>query len=116
MFLNVLIPAGKTVTLDSGLDFTNATGVAVTVMCTTCTNAATSLSSAGLTLQARWMVADAEAFVAIEHKAAAAFAYWDAGGAIFSAYGSKFRLALQNKGSASISLPRVHDVPPQLAA
>jgi hypothetical protein len=107
VFLNILIPAGKAVTLDSDLDFTDAAAVAVTVPCAICSSASTSLGSAGLTLQARWMVREAIGYAATENKSAAAFSYWDSGGAIFSVYGSQFRLVLQNKGDSPISLQQV---------
>lgn len=53
------------------------------------------------------MVPNAASFVATENKAATAFPYWDAGGAIFNAYGPQFSQALQNKGSQSIALAQV---------
>ena len=107
VFLNVLIPAGRTVTLDSGLDYTSGSGAAVTVQCLTCTTQAAALSTGGLTLQARWTMPNAASFVATENKAATAFPYWDSGGAVFSAYGPQFSLTLQNKGSQSIALAQV---------
>jgi hypothetical protein len=107
VFQNVVIQAGKNVAIDSTLDYSSASTVAVTVQCTTCTSAAASLGSLGLVLQARWLVLNADSFVATESKAGTAFAYWDAGGAVFNVYGSQFRLVLQNKGSYAITLQQV---------
>ena len=86
------------------MDYSSAITVAVTVECTICTSATTSLGTTGLTLQVGWLVPDANSYVATENKAATAFPYWDSGGAIFNGYGSQFRLNLQNKGSQTISL------------
>ena len=107
MFRNVVIAAGTTVSLDSTLDYSSVSTVAVAVQCITCTSAATALGASSLTLQARWLVSGADFYVATGNKSATTFPYWDAGGAVFNVYGSHFRLSLQNKGSQTISIQQV---------
>jgi len=107
VFEDVVIAAGKTVSLSSALDYSSANTVAVTVLCIICSSAATALGTAGLVLQARWTVPDAQSFVTAESKAATAFTYSDSGGAVFNVYGPQFRLALQNKGTQTIALQQV---------
>jgi len=107
VFEDVVIAAGKTVSLSSALDYSSANTVAVTVLCIICSSAATALGTAGLVLQARWTVPDSQLFVTAESKAATAFTYSDSGGAVFNVYGPQFRLALQNKGTQTIALQQV---------
>ena len=107
VFEDVVIGAGKTVSLSSALDYSSNNTVAVTVLCIICSSAATSLGNSGLVLQARWTVPDAQSFVTAESKAATAFTYSDSGGAVFNVYGPQFRLALQNKGTQTIALQQV---------
>jgi len=104
VFRDIFIVSGKSVTLDSALDYSSANTVAVTVLCTICGSAATSLGSSGLVLQPLWSVPDAETYVTTENKAATAFLFWDVGGALFNVYGTRFRLTLQNKGTRPISI------------
>jgi hypothetical protein len=107
VFEDIVIGAGKTVSLASGLDYSSANTVAVTVLCIICSSAQTALGNAGLVLQARWTVPDAQSFVTAESKATTAFTYSDSGGAVFNVYGPQFRLALQNKGTQTIALQQV---------
>lgn len=107
VFHDIVIEAGKTVSFDSTLDYSSAGIVAISVLCTLCTTSETSLSTSGLILQARWMVQNADSYVATDYRVATAFPYWDAGGAEFSVYGSQFRLTLQNKGSKKITLAQI---------
>ena len=107
VFTNVVISAGQNVALDSAMDYSSAATVAVTVQCTSCTSSTTSLASAGLILQARWVVSDDCSYVATENKAATTFPYWDTGAAIFDVYAPQFRLNLQNKGTQPIILQQV---------
>ena len=93
--------------LDSTMDYSAVGSVAVTVQCTICTTAATSLATGGLVLQAWWLVPPADSYVVTENKAATAFSYWDAGGAIFNVYGPQFRLILQNKGKQTIGIQQI---------
>ena len=107
VFQSVSIAPGKTVSIDSTMDYSSANTVAVTVQCIVCTSTATSLGTSGLVLQARWTVPNAQLYVATENKAATAFPYWDAGGAVFNVYGAQFRLTLQNQGSQTIALQQI---------
>lgn len=107
VYENVVIAPGKSVSLNSALDYSSAPTVAVTVLCIICNSAATSLGNSGLVLQARWTVPDAESYVTAESKAATAFTYLDSGGAVFNVYGPQFRLGLQNKGTQTIALQQV---------
>jgi len=107
VFRSIVVQAGSSVSLDSTLDYSSVSTVAVTVLCAVCTTAATSLGSLGLVLQARWLVLSADSYVATENRAATAFAYWDVGAAVFNVYGSQFRLTLQNKGTQSIAIQQL---------
>ena len=107
VFENVIVAAGKTVSLDSTLDYSAGSTVAITVLCNICTTALTALANAGLVLQARWTVPNAASYGTAESKAASTFPYTDSGGAIFNVYGPQFRLSLQNKGIQTIALQQV---------
>jgi hypothetical protein len=107
VFQNIVIAAGKSVSINSTLDYTAANTVAVTVQCTICTTLATSLTGSGLMLQASWSVPNAGSFAVAENKSASTFPYWDAGAALFNTYGSQFRLILQNTGSGTIAIQQV---------
>ncbi len=107
VYEGIFIDAGKTVSLDSRLDYSSATTVAVGLMCIVCDSAATSIEASGLVLVARWAVPDAELYVTTENKATTAFLYWDSGGVIFNVYGSQFRLSLQNKGREPIAIEQI---------
>jgi|GEM_PF-2647103 len=107
VYENVFVDAGKTVSIDSKLDYSAAATVAVGIQCTICDSTATSLGASGLVLLARWATPNAEMFVTTENKTATLFPYWDAGGVIFNVYGSQFRLSLQNKGSQAIAIEQV---------
>ena len=106
VFEDIVIAAGKTVYMDSTLDYTSTNSVAVTVLCIICSSAATSLANSGLVLQARWSNPEAS-YVTAENKAATSFTYLDSGGAIFNVYGPQFRFALQNKGTQTIAIQQV---------
>uniref|UniRef100_Q02BS7 Uncharacterized protein n=1 Tax=Solibacter usitatus (strain Ellin6076) TaxID=234267 RepID=Q02BS7_SOLUE len=107
VFENLVIAAGKTITLNSALDYSASDSVAVSVLCIICSTAATSLGNSGLVLQARWTVADAGDYVTTENRPATTFPYSDAGGAVFNVFGPQFRLVLQNKGTQTIALQQV---------
>ena len=107
VFQSIVVAAGKTATINSALDYTSANTVAVTVQCIVCSTAATSLTNSGLVLLASWLVPNAASYVAPESKAATAFLFWDAGGALFNVYGSQFRLILQNTGTGTIAIQQV---------
>jgi hypothetical protein len=107
VFEGLVIAAGKTITLDSALDYSSSDTVAVSVLCIICSTASTSLGNSGLVLQARWTVPDAGAYVTTENRLATAFPYSDSGGAVFNVYGPQFRLVLQNRGTQTIALQQV---------
>ena len=107
VFESIIIAAGKSYTVSSAMDYTASNTVAVTVQCIVCSTSGTSLGSSGLILQASWFVPNAQSYVVAENKAATAFAYTDAGSALFNVYGGQFRLILQNKGTASIAIQQV---------
>lgn len=107
VFRNVVISGGKSLLLESSIDFANASAVAVTLVCTTCTSNATSLASAGLVLQARWVIPNAELVVPTETKNATSFTFYDAGSASFAVFGSQFRLMLHNRGSQGVLIQQI---------
>lgn len=107
VFRDVTIASGKTLSLDSSLDYSSAATVAVMVECTACNTSGTSLGAAGLTLQARWSTPDADSFIATDFQDASSFPYWDSGGILFTVYGSQFRLTLQNSGSDAIHIRQI---------
>lgn len=107
VFVSVVVEAGQTYSLESTLDYSSAATVAVAVECLACSTSNMSLGPLGLVLQARWAVPGASLWVATESKAGTAFAYWDAGAALFNVYGSLFQLVLQNKGNQTITLDQV---------
>jgi hypothetical protein len=107
VFRDLFIPAGKSIPLESELDYSSAATVAVTVYCLICTSAPSSLANSGLVLVAFWSVPDTETYTAAENKSSGSFPYWDAGAAIFQVYGSRFRLVLQNTGKQAVALQQV---------
>jgi hypothetical protein len=107
VFENITIAPGKTFMVPSAMDYSSSSTVAITVECTICTTAATSLGSSGLVLLAGWLVPNGMGYVVAESKAATSFPYTDAGGVIFNVYGAQFRLLLQNKGTVSIVIQQL---------
>ena len=107
VFQNVVIDAGKSVSLNSTLDYSAADSVAVTVLCDGCDSDAKSLATAGLSLHARWLLPGADVYSATEFRSATGFPYWDGGGVLFTAYGPQFQLTLRNKSSQAITLVHV---------
>ena len=105
VFKNVVVAAGKSVPLDSKLDYTPATGVSISVYCDTCGSEATSLS--GLLMHAYWSVSEAPYYTAIDAALGSAFPYWDAGGIVFAVYGTQFRIMLQNTGDKDLKISQV---------
>jgi hypothetical protein len=105
LYQNVVINAGSSVSIDSGLSFATYEHVAVSVRCTAATTSATSMS--GIVLQPLWSVPGAELFSIAEFALGSKFAYWDAGGAVFQVYGPQFRLTIENTGSSAITLDQV---------
>ncbi len=108
VFTDIVIAPGKSFPIDSTMDYSSSNGlVAITILCSVCTTAATSLGNSGLILQALWSVPDAGSYAAVEIKPASSFPYWDAGGALFDVHGSQFRLTLQNRGTQAVTIQQV---------
>ena len=105
VFQDVIIPAGKNVVLQSSLDYSSASTVAVAILCTACTSSTASTTALGLVLEARWQALNASSDIATQN--ANIFAYTDAGGAVFNVFAEQFNLELQNKGTATITLDQV---------
>lgn len=105
IFKDLVVAAGKSLSLDSKLDYSSATAVAVSVYCDACGSAATALTN--LLLHAYWSVPEATYYAPADAVFGSAFPYWDAGGAMFTVYGSQFRLLLQNKGEKDLKLSQV---------
>jgi len=105
VFQDVVIPVGKNVVLQSGLDYSSSSTVAVAVLCTACTTKTTAMNALGLVLEARWQPLNATTDIATQN--ASNFVYFDEGGAIFNVYAEQFNLELQNEGTATITLDQV---------
>jgi hypothetical protein len=105
IYRNVVIAAGKSVILDSKLDFSASDKVLVTFRCTTCDSASNSMGT--MTANAAWSVPQADSYSATESKAGTSFPYFDSGGAVFQVYGPQFRLILRNKGTQAIIIQQV---------
>jgi hypothetical protein len=105
VFQDVVIPVGKNVMIESSMDYSSSSTVAVAVLCNACTTKTTSLSALGLVLEARWLPLNASSDIATQN--ASTFAYSDAGGAVFNVYAEQFNLELQNKGTGTITIDQV---------
>lgn len=105
VYLDVVIPAGKNVLIQSSLDYSSSSTVAVAVLCNACVSQTNSLGKMGLVLEARWLPLNASVDIATEN--ASAFAYLDAGGAVFNVFAEQFDLEIQNKGTTAITLDQV---------
>jgi hypothetical protein len=105
VYKTISIAAGSLVYLDSQIDFSKSSQIAVSARCTAGVSAATSMDN--LDFQAFWAVSGTTLFGVVEHLAGSKFAYWDAGGGTFQVYGSQLRLAILNNGSSSITLDQV---------
>jgi len=105
VYSDLVIAAGKSLALDSTMDYSKSDRVAVTVRCTICNSAATSMNN--LVLKAFWKVPDVDLYSVAEIEQGSNFPYWDSGGAIFQTFGSTFRLTLQNTGKENISIQQL---------
>jgi hypothetical protein len=105
VYLDVVIPPGRNVIIQSSADYSSSSTVAVSVLCTACTTATTSMAALGLVLEARWQGMNATTDIATA--STSTFAYQDAGGAIFNVFAELFNLELENKGTSTISLAQV---------
>jgi hypothetical protein len=102
---NIVIAAGKSVVLESELDFSSSDKVMVTFRCTTCDSQSNSM--ANMQASAAWSVPRADSFSATEMKAGSTFPYFDSGGVVFQVYGPQFRLILRNKGAQAMIVQQV---------
>lgn len=105
VFRNVIVPADKSVSFDSKIDFSAASQVFVTLRCTTCNAASNSMAS--IVVQAFWSVPDAEHYAVVETRTGSTFPYWDSGGAAFQVFGPLFRLTLQNRSNQNVIIQQV---------
>lgn len=105
LYKDLIIPAGKSVSLASRIDFSDAASAAVTVRCTACDTLAMSLEP--ITLQAFWSVPDAELGAVVEAKSGGSFLYFDSGGAIFEVYGPRLRLVVRNRSKQDFMIDQL---------
>jgi hypothetical protein len=105
-FINVAIGPGQSIEIDSGLDYTYAGTVRISVR-----SAAMDLGS--LQFQAYWSVPDVDYYNATDFVDGSSFIYPNAGGMQFLVYGSQFRLVVTNSGSSTVSLTQVLLFAPQ---
>jgi hypothetical protein len=97
---NITIQPGKAYAVDSDLDFSAASSVAVTLRAAT--SSAADLAS--VTLVSYWSVPDAGHYNPAEAMHGAEFLYSNAGGVLFQSFGSQFRLILRNDTDRTISI------------
>jgi hypothetical protein len=105
-FVNVAVGPGQSIAIDSGLDYTYADTVRISVR-----SAAMDLGS--LQFQAYWSVPDADYYNATDYVDGSTFIYPNAGGMQFPVYGSQFRLVITNSGSATVNLTQILLFAPQ---
>ncbi len=105
VFKDVTIEAGKNVILDSTLDYSAAGSVAIALRCASCDSADNSMNT--LLIQAFWSVPEADYYSATDYMSGSGFPYFDAGGLVFSTYGSQFRLVIQNSGEESVTVHQI---------
>jgi len=97
---NVVIPAGQYVDVESSLDYSAATSVAVTVR-------SSSGNASNLSLVAYWSVPEALYWNVVDVAEGTDFYYSNVGGARFNVYGNQFMLRLMNTGTAGVVLSQV---------
>ncbi len=100
VFTNVTIGPGQSTALDSGLDYSNADMVRVSVR-------SENADLSDLQFVAYWAVDGTDFYNATEAADGSTFIYGNVGGAQFCVYGSQFRLVLKNTGSSTINLVQV---------
>jgi hypothetical protein len=99
-WVNLTIPAGGSLDLDSAMDFSYSDSVRVTVRCG-------NGSLADLVLSAYWSVPLAPLFNVADVVKGDTFYYRNVGGATFNTYGSQFRLRIINNGVTGVTLSQV---------
>ena len=98
--VNLTIPAGGSLDLDSVLNFSYSDSVRVTVRCS-------NGSLADVVLGAYWSVPFAPLFNVADVVTGDTFYYRNVGGATFKTYGSQFRLRIINNGVTGVTLSQV---------
>jgi hypothetical protein len=99
-WVNLTIPAGGSLDLDSVMDFSYSDSVRVTVRCG-------NGNLADVVLGAYWSVPFAPLFNVADVVNADTFYYRNVGGATFNTYGSQFRLRIINNGVSGVTLSQV---------
>jgi hypothetical protein len=99
-WVNLTIPAGSWLDLDSVMDFSHAGNVRVSVRCL-------DASLGNVVLAAYWTVPQAPFFNVADVVEGNTFYYRNVGGTTFNAYGSRFRLRIINNGVTGITLSQV---------
>src|SRR5262245_51147668 len=99
-WINLTIPAGGSVDLDSDINFSYSENVRVTIR-------SDSGNLADVVLAAYWTVPQAPFFNVAEVVKGDTFYYRNAGGATFNTYGSRFRLRIINNGDSAVTLRQV---------
>ena len=99
-WVNLTIPAGGSLDLDSAMDFSYSDNVRVTVRCS-------NGNLADVVLGAYWSVPLAPLFNVADVIKGDAFYYRNVGGATFNTYGSQFRLRIINNGVTGVTLSQV---------
>jgi hypothetical protein len=102
-YKNLQVDPGKSVVIESEMDFTSADKAVVTVRSTSETDS----YFAGLTLTAAWSHPDVDLYSVVEEAKGTAFPYWNTGGAVFQVFGPQFRLILQNSGTQILTIQQV---------
>jgi hypothetical protein len=99
-WVNLTIPAGGSLDLNSVMDFSYSDSVRVTVRCS-------NGSLADVVLNAYWSVPLAPLFNVADVVKGDTFPYRNVGGATFNTYGSQFRLRIVNNGVIGVTLSQV---------
>jgi hypothetical protein len=99
-WVNLTLPAGGWLDLDSAIEFSYSDNVRVTVRCS-------DGSLTNVELAAYWTVPRAPLFNVADVVRGDSFYYWNVGGATFRTYGTRFRLRIINNGFTGITLSQV---------
>ncbi len=99
-WVNLTIPAGGSLDLDSDIDFSYSENVRVTVR-------SDFGNLAEVTLGAYWTVPPAPFFNVADVVNGNTFYYRNVGGATFNTYGNWFRLRITNNGGSAVTLRQV---------
>jgi hypothetical protein len=100
-WVNLTIPAGSSLDLDSDLDFSYSDNVRVTI------RSSDSGDLSDVVLDAYWTVPQAPFFNLADVVKGDTFYYRNVGGATFNTYGSRFRLRIINNGATAVTLRQV---------